>query len=77
MITKIVRLLKETMNAPSDEQTQVAAKPVARANNSWLRYPLLVVTILFVAVLTLKAKELAGDILAAIEPVAEWFNLPF
>ena len=66
------------MNASIEEQTEVEIKAVARAANySWLRYPLLVVTVLLLAVLTLKVKELAQDILAAVEPVEEWFNLPF
>ena len=66
------------MNAPSEEQAETELKPVLRtANNSWIRYAMLVVTILFVAVLTLKARELTQGILAAIEPVEEWLNLPF
>jgi len=66
------------MNALSEERNQTDVKPVLRAvNKSWLRYPLLVVTILTIAVLTLKAKELTQDILTAVGPVEEWLNLPF
>lgn len=66
------------MNEPLVEQIEVETKPAIRTvNTSWLRYPLLVVTILIVAVLTLKARELTQDILAAVGPVEEWLNLPF
>jgi len=66
------------MNAPFEEQTEAEIKPVLRAaNTSWLRYPMLVVTVLLLAVVTIKAKELTDGILAAVEPVAEFFNIPF
>lgn len=78
MITQTVNEPDTTVNAPCDEQTQVEAKPAVRAaNNSWLRYPLLVMTFLLLVVLTLKAKELTQDILAAVGPVEEWLSLPF
>jgi hypothetical protein len=69
---------KETMKASSEERIEIEARPVlSAANQPWLRNALLVVTVLSLAVLTLKATELTADILAAIEPVEEWFNLPF
>lgn len=66
------------MKASSEERIEIEARPVlSAANQPWLRNALLVVTVLSLAVLTLKATELTADILAAIEPVEEWFNLPF
>ena len=66
------------MNALTEETVVLEAKPAPRAPaKAWLRYPLLIATALLLAVLTMKARELTVDILAAIEPVAEWFNAPF
>lgn len=66
------------MNALTEEPVVLEAKPALRASSkAWLRYPMLIATVLLLAVLTMKARELTVDILAAMEPVAEWFNAPF
>ena len=78
MITETVRELKKTMNAPTEPQEETGVRGNLRAaNQSWLRYPMLVVTVLLLAVVTIKARQLTEGILAAVEPVEELLNLPF
>jgi hypothetical protein len=78
MNTETVRKPAEAMNARSEEQAEIEAKPIACAANSlWLRYPMLVITIWLLAVLTWKARELTQNILAGVGPVEEWLNQPY
>ena len=74
-----------TMNAPAPAPEQPAELPeesevklvLRAANRSWLRYPLLVATVLLLAVVAIRARQLTEGILAAVEPAEEFFNLPF
>ncbi len=66
-----------TVNAQSEPQTESDWKRLLRAaNNSWLRYPMLVVTLVLLAGFVMKAHELTQGIQANMDPVIELFRIP-
>jgi hypothetical protein len=78
MITETVREPDKTVNAHSEPQNEAELKAILRAaNTSWLRYPMLILTLLSLAVVVIKARQLTEGILAAVEPLVELFNLPW
>ena len=77
MITETVREPEKTMNAHSEPQNEGEWKAMLRAaNTSWLRYPMLVVTLLLLTVFVMKARELTQGIQANIDPIVELFKIP-
>ena len=65
------------MNAHSEPQNEGKWKAILRAaNTSWLRYPMLVITLLVLTVFAMKARQLTQGILANIDPIVELFKIP-